>query len=93
MLILLATAFVVYSYFLLSTPVFSDAYNSATATSIVSSCTYDFWNSQTDVYLNNGLHLHYNGNIDLKEGLNYTITYRTDSYRILSWSINNEPEA
>jgi hypothetical protein len=68
-----------------SQPIFSDASNSASVTSIVSSCAYDFWTGKTNVYLNNGLHLHYSGNLNLLIGETYEIRYRTDSYRMLAW--------
>jgi len=68
-------------------PMLSDASNSATTTSIVSSCTYDWWNFRTNVYLNNDLHLYFGGNLNLLVGANYTITYRDDSFRMLSWEL------
>ena len=76
----------------LNQPIFSDAYNSTVTTSIVTSCSYDWWTSRTNIYLNNGLHLHYNGNIGLLVGKNYTITYRTDSYRLITWHIPDQTE-
>ena len=87
-IILVIVAAVVYSAFV-NQPMFSDANNSATTTSIVSSCAYDIWYSQTNVYLNNGLHLHFSGNINLLVGANYTVTYRTDSLRMISWRLVN----
>ena len=71
----------------LSQPIFSDVKNSATVTSLVTSCTYDPWTGRTNVYLNNGLHLYFNGAINLLTDNNYTITYRTDSYRIINWRV------
>ena len=70
-----------------NSPVFSDADNSATTTSVVSSCAYDFWSGQTNVYLNDGLHLHFTGNINLEVGATYQVRYRTDSDRMLSWAL------
>lgn len=68
-------------------PPFSDEYNEVETTSVVSSCAYDFWTSRTNVYLNNGLKLYYRENIQLFIGRNYTITYRQDSQRILSFKL------
>lgn len=71
-------------------PIFSDSYNSTTTISIISSCSYDFWSGRTNIYLNNGLLLHFNDNINLQIGAKYEIVYRIDSNRIISWKFVGE---